>query len=56
MACYSQLFLRILQPDRVEDINMDDISLVHQLKQGNQLAFTNLYKMYSAQAFSLAFK
>ncbi len=35
---------------------MDDISLIRQLKLGNQLAFTNLYKMYAAQTFALSFK
>ena len=35
---------------------MDDISIVLQLKKGNQLAFTTLYKKYGLQAFSLSFK
>lgn len=35
---------------------MDDNILVSQIKQGNQLAFTTLYKTYSAQAFVLSFK
>ena len=35
---------------------MDDILLVQQLKKGNQLAFTTLYKKYGAQAFALSFK
>ena len=35
---------------------MDDISIVLQLKKGNQLAFTTLYKKYGVQAFSLSFK
>ena len=35
---------------------MDGFLLVQQLKQGNQLAFTMMYKLYATQAFSLAFK
>lgn len=35
---------------------MEDILLVQQLKKGNQLAFTTIYKRYSAQAFALSFK
>ena len=35
---------------------MDDSALTHQLKQGNQLAFTILYDTYSEQVYRLAFK
>jgi RNA polymerase sigma-70 factor (family 1) len=35
---------------------MDDEILVSQLKEGNHLAFTSLYKQYAAQAYSLAYK
>ncbi|MEG0010534.1 MAG: sigma-70 family RNA polymerase sigma factor [Muribaculaceae bacterium] len=35
---------------------MGDNLLVNQLRQGNQLAFTALYKMYANQAFMLSFK
>ncbi|BEH00427.1 sigma-70 family RNA polymerase sigma factor [Bacteroides sedimenti] len=35
---------------------MDETFLVRQLKEGNQLAFNNLYKIYSAKAFALSFK
>lgn len=31
-------------------------ALVKALKEGNQLAFSIVYKMYAAQTFSLAFK
>ena len=56
MFCISHIFLRILHPYRVSGIIMDDILLVQQLKKGNQLAFTTLYKKYGAQAFALSFK
>lgn len=35
---------------------MDDSALTHQLKQGNQLAFTILYDTYSEQVYRLVFK
>lgn len=35
---------------------MDDNLFVKELKKGNQLAFTTLYKKYAEQAFSLSFK
>ncbi|WP_333698289.1 RNA polymerase sigma factor [Bacteroides congonensis] len=39
-----------------ETIANEDLTLVKQLKQGNHLAFTILYKKYASQAFALSFK
>lgn len=35
---------------------MEDQIFIRQLKQGNKLAFTEIYKLHSRQAFSLSFK
>jgi RNA polymerase sigma-70 factor (family 1) len=52
----STIFTNIAATSCIEELVMDDISIVLQLKKGNQLAFTTLYKKYGVQAFSLSFK